>query len=172
MAQPGCADGDSARAAVDEPRLGIRRRGRDLLISVFVVVWIAVFQYESLRLNYLAPLVGQELPKLKFLYPPAGWIMFFNIDRSYGFAQVYGIRQGKAVEIDPHAIFETRFVGYDNIRRNVLISVLSPSHGPSFCAYLHRKFPEYDGFAVVYSLYPDVVDHPDDIRSQLAYQCR
>ena len=160
-----------------------RLRSRNLWISLFVILWVAVFHYETLRLNYLSPLMGRELPKLKFLYPPAGWIMFFNVDRSYGSAQVYGIR-GHDMEraighnivspemIDPHEIFTTRFIGYDNIRRNVLISVLSGDSAPGFCRYLHRKFPEYGAFAVTYAVYPDVVNRPNEILQQLVYRCQ
>lgn len=147
-------------------------RRRDLLISLFVLLWIGVFHYETLRLSYLSPRIGRELPKLKFLYPPAGWIMFFNVGRSYGFAEVYGLRQQRQPEpIDPHDIFGTRFVWYDNIRRNVLISVLSARQAPRFCAYLGRKFPQYEAFAVVYGLYVDVVDRPDEVRRQVVYRC-
>jgi len=144
---------------------------RKTWISIFVIVWIALFHYETLRLTYLSPLVGRELPKLKFLYPPAGWIMFFNVDRSYGFAEVYGLRREEPELIDPHRIFETRFVWYDNIHRNVLISVLSAPDAPRFCRYLDRKFPEYDGFAVVYRVYPDLVNRPDETLAQVAYRC-
>ena len=144
---------------------------RHVWISLFVILWIAVFHYETLRLNYLSPLVGRELPKLKFLYPPAGWIMFFNVDRSYGYAEVYGLTAGRSTLLDPHAIFETRFVWYDNIHRNVLISVLSPHDAPRFCRYLRRKFPSYDAFTVVYAMYPDVVNRPNEIQRQVAYQC-
>ena len=149
-----------------------RRLGsRNFWISLFVILWVAVFHYETLRLNYLSPLAGRELPKLKFLYPPAGWIMFFNVDRSYGLAQVYGIRAGQPVLLDPHEVFATRFIGYDNIRRNVLISVLSGDSAPGFCRYLHRKFPEYGAFAVAYAMYPDVVNRPNDILQQFVYRC-
>ena len=146
-------------------------RRRHTWISAFVIVWIAVFHYETLRLSYLSPLAGRQLPKLKFLYPPAGWIMFFNVDRSYGFAEVYGVSGTQPALIDPHRIFETRFVWYDNIHRNVLISVLSAPDAPQFCRYLDRKFPEYEGFAVVYRVYPDVVNRPDETIYQVAYRC-
>lgn len=164
---------------------------RHVWISTLVILWIAVFHYETLRLNYLSPLVlrlrsgsapskaegrveglvGRELPKLKFLYPPAGWIMFFNVDRSYGYAEVYGLHAGRPTLLDPHAIFSTRFVWYDNIHRNVLISVLSPHDAPRFCRYLQRKFPQHDAFTVVYAMYPDLVNHPDEIQRQTLYQC-
>lgn len=149
----------------------MRRPSRHTWISLFVIAWIGLFHYETLRLSYLSPLVGRELPKLKFLYPPAGWIMFFQVDRAYGMAEVYGIRDGEPILIDPHAIFATRFVWYDNIRRNVLVSVLSPHDAPRFCRYLARKFPEYDAFAVAYAVYPDVVERPGEKLYRLAYRC-
>ena len=150
-----------------KPRLGPRH----LWISLFVIVWTSLFHYETLRLNYLSPLAGRELPKLKFLYPPAGWIMFFNVDRSYGLAEVYGIQAGQPVLLDPHAVFATRCVGYDNIRRNVLVSVLSSHAAPAFCRYLRRKFPEYGAFAVAYAVYPDLVERPGEKLYHLAYRC-
>ena len=145
---------------------------RNLLITLFVLLWSGLFHYETLRLNYLSPLVGHELPKTKFLYPPAGWIMFFNVDPSYGLAEVYGLTpEHPPTLLDPHTIFSTRFVGYDNINRNVLVSVLSQAQAPAFCAYLHRKFPRYDEFAVVYATYPDVTHQPDAIERQIVYRC-
>jgi hypothetical protein len=147
-------------------------RWRNAGISLFVIAWTAVFHYETLRLNYLSPLIGRELPKLKFLFPPAGWIMFFNVDRSYGFAEVIGFQEGRPILIDPHLIFETRFVGYDNIRRNVLVSALSLHQAPRFCAYLKRKFPQMEGFDVVYAVFPDVVNRPTEKLSEVAYRCR
>lgn len=144
---------------------------RNVWITAFVALWIAVFHYETLRLNYLSPLIGRELPKLKFLYPPAGWIMFFNVDRSYGFAEVYGVDAGRSTLLNPHDIFETRAVLYDNIHRNVLISVLSRQDAPRFCRYLRRKFPQYDAFTVIYAMYPDLAEHPDDVQRRVMYQC-
>ncbi len=148
------------------------RLRRHTLITWFVIAWTLLFQYETLRANYLGPLVKRELPKLPLLFPPAGWIMFFQVDRSYGFAEVYGLRGREAVQLDPHDIFETRAVGYDNIRRNVLVGVLYRERAPSFCRYLRRKFPGYDAFAVVHAEYPDVVNAPDRILRQVAYRCQ
>ena len=146
-------------------------RLRNVAISLFVVVWVAVFQYETLRANYLSPMAGRVLPKLKFLYPPAGWIMFFNVDPTYSLAEVYGIRDGRPTLIDPHRIFSTRFVLYDNIRRNVLVSVLSRHDAPAFCAFLHRKFPDYSAFSVEYVEYPDLVADRHRVLRQTAYMC-
>ncbi len=144
---------------------------RNAWISVFTAVWITVFHYETLRLNYLSPLAGRELPKLKFLYPPAGWIMFFHVDRAYGFAEVYGLTGVRPTLLDPHGIFETRAVLYDNIRRNVLISVLSPRDAARFCPYLEQKFPAYDGFLVVYAQYPDLINQPQAVQRRVMYSC-
>ena len=145
---------------------------RSIPITWFVICWTLLFQYETLRASYLSPLAGRPLPKTAFLFPPAGWIMFFNVDKSYGFAEVYGLRSLEAVLLDPHDIFATRAVGYDNIHRNVLIGVLSPHDAPAFCRYLHRKFSTYDGFAVVYAQYPDLIGTPERILRQIAYRCQ
>ena len=146
-------------------------RWRAVRISCFVLAWVGLFHYESLRLNYLSPLAGRELPKTKFLYPPAGWIMFFDVDEHYGAAEVYGLHGNRATLIDPHAIFPIRNVLYDNIHRNVLVGALNSAYGPSFCGYLFRKFPDYDGFAVVYAQYTDVTHTPQPKRQQVAYRC-
>lgn len=145
---------------------------RSILISWFVALWLILFNYESLRANYLIPLAGRQLPKTRLLFPPAGWIMFYNIDKSYGFAEVYGLKGTSSTKLDPHEIFRTRAVGYDNIRRNVLVGVLYRDRAPAFCKYLRGKFPEYDAFAVVYGQYPDFVNHPDRILRQVAYRCQ
>ena len=145
---------------------------RSVPITVFVICWTLVFQYETLRLHYLRPLFKRELPKLALLFPPAGWIMFFNVDKAYGFAEVYGLRGTNPTQLDPHDIFETKAVGYDNIHRNVLVGVLDRGDAPSFCRYLRRKFPAYDSFAVLYCQYPDVVNAPDQILRQVAYRCQ
>ena len=149
------------------------RRRRHALISAFVIAWTLLFHYETLRAGYLGPLAGRELPKTRLLFPPAGWIMFFSVDKAYGFAEVYGLRAGEEPRLlDPHDVFATRAVGYDNTHRNVLVSVLHHSHGPAFCGYLTRKFPAYDGFAVVYAEYPDVTSAPDQPVRRLAYRCQ
>ena len=144
---------------------------RNTLITVFVICWTLLFQYETLRASYLSPLVGRELPKVRFLFPPAGWIMFFNVNPSYGFAEVYGVRGGERTLLDPHDILETKAVGYDNIHRNVLVGVLSREDAQPFCRFLRRKFPSYDEFLIVYARYPDLINAPDQILRQVAYPC-
>ena len=144
---------------------------RNTLITWFVICWTLLFQYETLRASYLGPWLGRPLPKLPLLFPPAGWIMFYDIDRSYGFAEVYGLRESEPSLLDPHDIFPTRAVGYDNIRRNILVIALSSRNAQSFCRYLHRKFPAYETFAVVAAEYPDLIDPPERVLRQVAYRC-
>lgn len=145
------------------------------MISVFVVVWNLFFLYQTFRVKYLDPFCratfGIALPRVPLLFPPAGWIMFYHVDASYGFAEVYGLKEARPLLIDPHQVFATRAVGYDNIHRNVLVGVLSREDAPAFCRYLSRKFPEYEGFLVVYGQYEDVVMMPDQVRRQIAYRC-
>lgn len=145
---------------------------RNTLITVFVIVWTLLFHYETLRASYLSPLAGRELPKVRLLFPPAGWIMFFNVDPSYGFAEVYGIRESERVLLDPHDILETKALGYDNIHRNVLVGVLSRGDKVSFCRFLLRKFPSYDEFLVVHAQYSDLITTPDRILRKAAYRCQ
>lgn len=147
-------------------------RRRRILITSFVILWTLLFHYESLRANYLSPLFKRELPKLPLLFPPAGWIMFFNVGRSYGCAEVYGVRGQQVSLIDPHKICETCAIGYDNIHRNVLIGVLERGRATAFCRYLRRKFPDYESFAVVYAQYPDLIETPTRILRQIAYRCQ
>lgn len=144
---------------------------RNTLITWFVIAWTLLFQYETLRANYLSPLLGRELPKVPLLFPPAGWIMFYNVDRAYGFALVYGVQGTISTQIDPHEIFETKAVGYDNIHRNVLIGVLEGRSAGAFCRYLRRKFPQYESFAVVYAQYSDLIKTPDAILGKVVYRC-
>ena len=146
-------------------------RPKKLAISLFVICWLFLFNYESLRYKYLNPWVGRTLPKLRLLFPPAGWIMFFRISDQEGRIEVYGLQKGLATLIDPHDIFRTRFVLYDNIHRNVLINVGSRDAVRPFCRFLNRKFPQYEGFSVYYLTYPSVTRDPTEKYYQLLYQC-
>ena len=143
---------------------------KNIVISIFVIFWIVVFNYESVRYFYLEPLFRKNLPKAKFLFPPAGWIMFFNVDESYGLAEVYGVKGSLHERIDPHAIFETRGVWYDNIHRNVLSGILSYQEG-AFCRLLKRKFPAYDRFLVTAVYYPSIIKTPGKKLYRPAYTC-
>ena len=152
---------------------GMRRR--DLGITAFVIAWTLLFHYQTFRvthLNLLARRWGvRELPKIPLLFPPAGWIMFYRVDPGYGFAEVYGLHGRSAELLEPHEIFRTRALGYDNIRRNVLIGVLDQRHASAFCRYLERKFPRYEGFAIVHAEYTNLVNHPQEILRRIFYQC-
>jgi len=97
--------------------------------------------------------------------------MFYRVDDADGRAEVWGLRDGRAKPIDPHRIFATRWLGYDNIRRNVLVTALDPVHAPAFCRYLRRKFPEYGGFSVQEVVAPSVTRARDSVFRQEAYRC-
>ena len=145
---------------------------RNIFISIFVVIWILVFNYESTRHFYLEPWLRRDLPKVKFLFPPAGWIMFFNVDDSYGLVEVYGVKDGRTQMIDPHQVLPTRPIGYDNIHRNALSMVMSRNMAQPFCGYLHRKFSYFDSFLVTYVNYPSVSQRPFERLQTVAYECK
>ncbi len=144
---------------------------RDIVISAFVVFWLGLFNYETFRLNYLSPLFGRELPKLKLLFPPAGWIMFYRVDEWDGRCEVFGLKGIRRDLIDPHRIFADRYAGYDNIRRNILVTALEKPYVPEFCGYLHRKFPEYEAFEVDEVVVPSVLERPQRNNHRPAYKC-
>lgn len=144
---------------------------RNKIITVFVIAWLALFHYESLRAGYLTSLVGRPLPKFKFLFPPAGWIMFYHVGETEVMAEVYGIKNLRPELIDPHRIFPNRWIGYDNIRRNVLSTVLDDFYADPFCRYLKRKFPGYEGFAVAAAIYPSNARYPGKKILRRVYGC-
>lgn len=98
--------------------------------------------------------------------------MFYNVNDSYGFAEVYGVKNGHPQLIDPHQILQTRPIGYDNINRNALSSVLSAGMEQPFCAFLHRKFPYFDNFLVTYVNYPSLIKEPFERQQGIAYECK
>ncbi len=147
------------------------RRLRNVMITIFVIVWNLVFQYESLRAFYLDPWFGHPLPKVKFLFPPAGWIMFYSVDDQFGYAEVYGVKGPMTELIDPHEILETRFIGFDNIQRNVLSSVLSTQMQKPFCRFLKRKFPEFDNFLITAVQVPSITREPRVRYRHVFYDC-
>lgn len=145
---------------------------RNILISLFVIVWTAVFHYESICGYYLEPMMGHRLPKMKFLFPPAGWIMFFNVDDTYGHVEVYGVRDKSLFRLDPHEIISTRFIGFDNIHRNILVSTASGREQKPFCHFLEGKFPGYENFVVTIVQYPSLTDDRYRRVESPVYQCR
>lgn len=142
---------------------------KNFIISAFVILWLLAFNYESVRYFYLNPLAGRELPKVKFLFPPAGWIMFFNVDDRFGLIEVYGLKKGMMYPFDPHQIFETRFIGFDNMHRGVLGA--AKDHPDAFCRFMERKFPHFDDFAVTIVSYPSLIKQPHTIIRYQLYQC-
>ena len=144
---------------------------RNKLISIFVILWLAIFYYESTCAYYLQPLLKRELPRMKFLFPPAGWIMFYNLGDNFSYAEVYGVKNGNPQLIDPHQILETRAIGYDNIYRNVLSTVLAPGMSGSFCPFLKRKFPYFEKFLVTYVEYPHLTEQPFEKLQTVVYEC-
>ena len=147
-------------------------RMRNAIISFSVVGWLLVLHYESARHFYLNALFKRELPKVKFLFPPAGWIMFFNVDEQFAYAEVYGVKNNQPQLIDPHLIFRTRTIGFDNIHRNVLSTVLSPEEEKPFCRYLRWRFADFDRFLVMVVVYPSVVKTPMRRIQRVEYECR
>ena len=97
--------------------------------------------------------------------------MFFQVSASEVRAEVYGKKGENLEKLDPHCLFDNRWIGYDNIRRNVLVAALDPRRGTAFCRYLKRKFPEYDSFYVMQAHYPSVVRDRAKRRLQTVYTC-
>lgn len=144
---------------------------RNAFITLFVIVWLVFFHYESIRYFYLNPISGKDLPKTKFLFPPAGWIMFFRVDDGYGFREVYGVKENKIQLIDPHDIFRTRTIGFDNIHRGILSSAASARQGADFCRYLSFRFPYFDNFVIQTTVLNNMTENSYDRNSRIEYKC-
>lgn len=147
------------------------KNARNIAITIFVILWSLVFHYESIRHFYLNPLLGHALPKIKFLFPPAGWIMFYRVDESYGNIRVFGYKEGKNYEIDPHEIFRVRTIGFDNIHRGVIGSAASQRNSRAFCAHLNKRFDDFEDFRIIYEHYPHFVAEPNERYQQMLYNC-
>ncbi len=144
---------------------------RNRFITVFVILWCVAFHYESVRHFYLQPLIGRTLPKIKFLFPPAGWIMFYRVDEAYGHMRIFGIKGNQNYEIDPHEVFRVRTIGFDNIHRGVISGAASARNSRAFCKQLFRRFDDFDDFKVTYTYYPHFVTEPNLRYQQLLYNC-
>lgn len=147
------------------------KKFQDVFITVFVIVWLGLFHYESVRGFILNNAMGLNAPKTKFLFPPAGWIMFYKVDKSFGHVDVYGVTENGYVRIDPHDIVETRTIMYDNIHRGILGAAADQYKRQSFCRLITRKFPQYKKFAINYEYYPDPVVNPQDRVQRVLYTC-
>jgi len=148
------------------------KKWRNRFITLFVILWCVAFHYESVRHFYLNPLFDQQLPKIKFLFPPAGWIIFFRVGDSYGHIRIFGIKKDQNYEIDPHEVFRVRTIGYDNIHRGVIGSAASQRNKRSFCQHLIKRFNYYEDFIVAYEYYPDFIAEPHERIQQLLYSCK
>ncbi len=150
---------------------------RNAFITILVICWGLLFHYESVRYFYLNPFVKNigvenlEFPKIKFLFPPAGWIMFYNVGDQYSTPEVYGVKGNQPQLIDPHDIFRTRTIGYDNIHRGILHSATSKGVEKRFCSYLNRRFPYFDRLLVTVNYYPSMIEEPYHKQQQVRYQC-
>ncbi|HLF17639.1 MAG TPA: hypothetical protein VI749_01950 [Candidatus Omnitrophota bacterium] len=156
---------------------------RNVAITVFVICWSLVYHYMSIKHFYLQPLVSKALPRVPMLFPPAGWIMFFNVDDQFGEVQVYGIKgvdlqvkgsdvymRGKEYSlIDPHDVFRTRTILFDNIHRGLMHGAVG--HQKPFCDFLEHRFPYYDAFEVRYVGYPSLTKDPHQRIERIYYQC-
>ena len=97
--------------------------------------------------------------------------MFYNVGDRFTYTEVYGIRNGMLVPIDPHDIIKTRFIGFDMVHRNVLSTVLKPGARQSFCNVLQKQFPQFDKFIVTAVEYPSLTQSRYDRRQVPVYQC-
>jgi len=137
----------------------------------------------SVKYFYLEPWLKKPLPRVPMLFPPAGWIMFYNVNDQFGEAQVYGIEGISIVGagrdarinyktkflIDQHEIFRTRTILFDNIKRGLIHGALRNKE--QFCAFLEYRFPYYDGFEIRYIHYPQMSKKTGKKIERIAYQC-
>jgi len=144
---------------------------RNRFITVFVILWCLAFHYESVRHFYLQPLFKQSLPKIKFLFPPAGWIMFYRVDNAYGHRQIFGVKGDQTYEIDPHEVFRVRTIGFDNVHRGVVSGAAARRNNRAFCQHLHKRFKDMDDFKIVHTYYPDFIEEPNLRFQQILYGC-
>lgn len=145
---------------------------RNSFIVLFSILWLLAFHYESIRYFYLQPFSKSPLYKVKFLFPPAGWIMFFNVGPASGDIQIYGTKGNYKQLIDPHDIFRTRTIAFDNIHRGIVGGIAGERKRPETCRYLFWKFPGFDYFDIHYVDYPDVTQGPYIRREVVLFRCQ
>jgi hypothetical protein len=147
------------------------KKTQNILITLFVIVWLLLFTYESVKTFYLEPFFKRPLAKTKFLFPPAGWIMYFNVDDTFGYYEVFGVKGTNIVPLDPHEVIRTRTIMFDNIHRGILGTAANQAHAPKFCRYLKFRFPEFDKFVVTGNYYPSISKEPYNRIQKILYQC-
>lgn len=160
-----------------------RHRWRNSLITIFVIVWTLLYHYMSVKYFYLEPYFKRPLPRVPMLFPPAGWIMFYNVGDEFGEINVYGLkglkieRHGQAVflqgreyqRIDAHDIFRTRTIFFDNIHRGLIHGAVGEQK--AFCDFLEYRFPYYDAFEIRHTGYPSITTDPGKRIERVYYQC-
>lgn len=144
---------------------------RNSFITVFVIIWTLFFHYQSTRAFYLEHWLGKPLPAVRWLFPPAGWIMFYHIDNRAGNINVYGVKKNDTKLIDPHDIFRVRTIGYDNFHRGIMFTVAMKHNRRQFCSFMFRRFPYFDRFIVEYEEFPDIAKERYMRNSHILYNC-
>ncbi len=100
--------------------------------------------------------------------------MFYQVDKSDGYVEVYGVKSEQSQLIDPHDIFRTRTFGYDNVHRGIMGGVGdsdNPAVGAQFCRFLNYRFPYFDKFYITAFYHPDMIEKPYDRRQKMLYEC-
>ena len=145
---------------------------RNACITIFVILWCLAFHYESVRHFYLEPFFHRSLFKVPFLFPPAGWIMFYQVDETYSHIRIFGFKNGQNYEIDPHEVFRVRTIGFDNIHRGVIGAAASEKNQDAFCKQLFTRFKNnFERFSILYEYYPSFVTDPYKRYQQVFYSC-
>lgn len=144
---------------------------RNILITLFVIVWTIIFHYESARYFYFQRWFNRPLPKMKLLFPPAGWIMFYEVTRQSGNVEVYGVKNSVPQLIDPHDIFRTRTFGFDNVHRGIMSVAADEKNKTRFCGFLRKRFPYFDQYVITYDYYPDITKERHQKWQTVLYQC-
>ena len=98
--------------------------------------------------------------------------MFYNVDERFSRVDVYGVKKQQLYLIDPHDIFRTRTIGFDNIHRGILGSVVGQGQANQFCPFLEYRFPYFDRFIITLNYYPDFLKEPYKQFQEVRYQCR
>ena len=147
------------------------KRFRNVIISLFVIAYTLVFHYESLRSFYLEKWFQKDLPKVKLLFPPAGWIMFYQVGQRFGHTDIYGVKGKQKQHIDSHEIFRVRTIGYDNIHRGIMGTLTYKRNAKTFCNHMFKNFDYFDEFYVVTTFYPNFVEEPYKQEQYLQYRC-
>ncbi len=159
--------------------LARNRAVRDRFITLFVLIWLIVYFYNNTRLMLLRPFIQRHFPRAaahlpvnQFLFPPAGPIMFLHLDDTFAHFVVYGVKDLKLYELNPHKIIQNRTLFYDNTHRGVLSAIADRETAPSFCRMMDRRFPEFDDFVVALRRYRSLSRQPHIYEEAGIFRCR